>query len=351
MLSSLVIYSILAIFTSFVIALLLGPRLITSLKRLQGEGQPIREDGPESHHTKKGTPTMGGLLIIIASTLGQIIWCDFTNPYIWILNATMFIYGFLGFIDDYRKLRYRNSKGISGKGKLLYQFMAGGLIAYAIMVVNTYITGSDTFLHKVYILPFTCSSYCTIFSVALWFFLIFSAFVIVGSSNAVNLTDGLDGLSITPIIMCLVFFTLVSGGWIGQSLWSLEIGQNPKIVELSLYCSCLIGASLGFLWFNTSPAKVFMGDIGSLSLGAVLGVLSIILNLELFFVIIGGLFVLEALSVILQVGSFKLRKKRIFRMAPIHHHFEKLGWSENTVVLRFWILSGLCFLLGILALQ
>ena len=348
MVYSLIASSILATYTSFTIALLLGPRIIAFLKKLQGDGQPIRSDGPETHHLKKGTPTMGGLIIIIASSLSQILWCNLSSPYIWLLNATMLAFGAIGFLDDYRKLRYRNSKGVSGKMKLLYQFAAGGALAYGILWANMSDNSNyyNILYATLYVVPFTCSPNCFVALSALWFYFVFSSFVIVGSSNAVNLTDGLDSLSIGPIMMCLVFFALTACG----SLGAQSVRYNAQIAELSVYCSSLIGAGLGFLWFNSSPAKIFMGDVGSLPLGAVLGVLSIMLKLELFLVIVGGLFVVEAISVILQVGSFKLRKKRIFRMAPIHHHFEKLGWSENTVVMRFWIFSALCLMLGILAL-
>ncbi len=353
MVFSLFITNILAIFTSFTIAILLGSHIIAFLKNLQGEGQPIRIDGPITHYAKKGTPTMGGILIIISGFLSQAIWCQISNPYIMILNATILCYGGLGFLDDYRKLKYRNTKGVSGKGKLIYQFVLAGIVSYLLLqmtISNESVNIVEDIINYMtsYRIPFIHYYYFGMSSIM--FYLLFSSLIIVGSSNSVNLTDGLDGLSIVPITISLIFFVLLASNAIpGYSNIVFSKEHSAKISEISTYCSAFIGAGLGFLWFNTSPAKVFMGDVGSLSLGALLAVLSIILKVELFFGIVGLLFVIEAISVILQVGSFKLRKKRIFLMAPIHHHFEKLGWSENTVVMRFWIFSVMCFLIGILA--
>ncbi len=333
-----------ALLTSLLISLLIGPWMIKYLKSKQGKGQPIRDDGPTSHmKTKKGTPTMGGFLILISLTSSILLWADLSNAYIWITLLTTLFFGLLGFSDDYLKVTQQTSKGISAKTKLLAQLIVSFIAVGAIMYfLPENLNSSLAFpFFKNMLLPLG------------WLFIPFSIVVIVGSSNAVNLTDGLDGLAIGPIIvasLCFLIITYVTGNYHFSAY--LQLHYVPGSGELAVFCGALIGAGLGFLWFNTPPASIFMGDMGSLAMGGALGTMSIIVKNELVWIIIGGLFVMETASVIIQVTYFKLTGgKRIFLMAPIHHHFEKKGWAETTIVIRFWIISVVLAMVGLATLK
>lgn len=329
-----------AIFTALLISFLIGPKIIRWLKSHQGEGQPIREDGPQSHLlTKKGTPTMGGLMILISMVTSSLLWGDLSNVYLWVVLGTAVSFAFIGFIDDYLKLKHRSSNALSGKLRLFLEFLFAGIAVY-VVTVNTAESMATTLTF-----PFFKK---LAFDLCL-FYIPFAMFVVVGTANAVNLTDGLDGLTIMPSMIVSLVFMLIAylSGNVNFAAY-LQLPYLAGTGELSVFCGSLIGAGLGFLWFNAPPAKVFMGDTGSLSLGGSLGIVGVITKHEIVLAIAGGLFVLETLSVILQVASFKLRGKRIFKMAPIHHHFEKLGWTESTVVIRFWIIS---MILGLIALS
>jgi phospho-N-acetylmuramoyl-pentapeptide-transferase len=331
-----------AIVTSFLISLAIGPLMIRWLKSLQGTGQPIRTDGPESHFKKAGTPTMGGLMILISVTVSTILWAHPSNPFIWLALLVMVGFGLLGFGDDYLKLTKQNTDGLSGRKKL-----AGQLV---ISLVATY-----GFIH---ILPTEIATSVAIpffkdFFVPLGiFFFVWTALVMIGASNAVNLTDGLDGLAIVPIAIAAACFGLIAY-LVGRVDFSeyLQISYVPGTAELAILCGALVGGAMGFLWFNAPPAMIFMGDTGSLSMGGVLGAIAIMVKHELVLIIVGGIFVMETISVIIQVLSFKLRGKRVFLMAPIHHHFEKKGWSESTVVIRFWIIAMVLALIGLSTLK
>lgn len=332
-----------AILTALFISLYFGEPVIKWLKKKQKEGQPIRDDGPESHLlTKKGTPTMGGVLILGALLLSTLLWAAPDNSYVWIALSVTLGYGAIGMRDDYLKLTRRSSKGMSGKMKLLLQFSIAlvAALVFAHLTKGHLSTGLAIPFTKDYIIPLELLFYP------------FSMLVIVGASNAVNLTDGLDGLAIVPVMIAAACFCLIAY-LVGNSVFSnyLQLHHVPNTGELSVFCGALIGAGLGFLWFNAPPAKVFMGDTGSLATGGALGTIAMITKHELVLAIIGGLFVLEAVSVILQVGYYKMTKKRIFLMAPIHHHFEKKGWPEPTVVVRFWIIAGILALIGLSTLK
>ncbi len=331
-----------AMMTALVISFVFFPRLIAWLKSKQGEGQPIRSDGPESHHKKKGTPTMGGLMILIALSISTLLWADLTNPYIWIVLLVTIGYGLIGFGDDYLKLTKRNTKGLAGRLKLVWQIAIAAAAAAACMwVAQPPLAGGLA-------VPFVKDFILNLG----WFFIPFAVFVIVGASNAVNLTDGLDGLAIVPTMIAAACFGLIaylSGNAIFANY--LQIHHVPGSGELAVFCGALVGAGLGFLWFNAPPAMVFMGDTGSLSLGGALGAIAVVTKHEIVLAIIGGLFVLETVSVIVQVASFKLTGKRVFRMAPLHHHFEKKGWAEPTVVIRFWIIASILALIGLSTLK
>ena len=332
-----------SLLTALVISLFVGPIFIEWLKKKQGEGQPIREDGPESHIlTKKGTPTMGGGLILMAMTLATLLWAHLHNPYIWSVLGVTLGFGFLGAIDDYLKLTRRSSKGISGKAKLMGQILVTSVALWWVLRVMPL-----SLSHQLAI-PF----FKDILINLGWFFIPFSLCVVVGSSNAVNLTDGLDGLAIGPILISALCFALICYV-VGNRIFAhyLQIHFIAGAGELTILCGAIVGASLGFLWFNAPPAQVFMGDTGSLALGGALGMISVITKHELVLCIIGGVFVLETISVILQVGYFKLTRQRIFLMAPIHHHFEKKGWAEETIVIRFWIIAIIFALLGLATLK
>jgi phospho-N-acetylmuramoyl-pentapeptide-transferase len=332
-----------ALFTAFLIMLVFGNQFIQFLSSIQKNGQPIREDGPESHKiTKKGTPGMGGIFIIFSILVSVLLWGNITNHYILLLTFILVSFGLIGGIDDYRKLKFNNSKGLSAKLKFSLQIILGAISVVIISKMS--IDDHATTL----VFPFLKN-----FALDLGaFYFIFTICVIVGASNAVNLTDGLDGLAIGPIIIISAFFAIISY-LVGNVVFAnyLKIIYVKNVGEIMVFCSALIGAGLGFLWYNAPPAKVFMGDTGSLALGAVIGAISVITKHELILFITGFVFVFEALSVILQVGSFKLRGKRIFKMAPIHHHFEKIGWSEPTIVIRFWILAIIFALIGLASLK
>lgn len=325
-----------AALTAFLILLVLGPRFIALLQRYQ-IGQVVRDDGPESHFSKRGVPTMGGLLILTAVTAATLLWVDLTNSFVWLILGVMLWFGCIGAYDDYRKIKKKNSKGLSARGKMVLQLLgaaAAGLILYRF-------PGFDGHLS----FPF----FKSVRPDMGWYYILFAMLVMVGASNAVNLTDGLDGLAIGPTVVTSTVYLMFSylAGHAGLSSY-LQIPFVPGAGEVAVFCGTLVGASLGFLWFNAYPAQVFMGDVGSLAMGAALGLVAIIIKQEFLLVIVGGVFVMEALSVILQVGFFKVSGgKRIFLMAPFHHHFEKKGWHESKVVVRFWIVS---IILGLTAL-
>jgi phospho-N-acetylmuramoyl-pentapeptide-transferase len=332
---------VLAILTALVLSLVIGPFFIARL-RYYKIGQMVRNDGPETHFSKQGTPTMGGALILLIVIITTLLWSDLRNPLVWVAVITTFAFGAIGFIDDWRKLRRKNTKGLSAHAKYGLQSLfalaaAGVLYGLANKPVETSL-----------IIPFVPHVL-----IPLGFgFIIFSYFVIVGTSNAVNLTDGLDGLAIVPTVMvaaALGIFAYVSGNSVFAHY--LDLPWVPGSGQMLIFCGSLVGAGLGFLWFNTYPAEVFMGDTGALALGAALAIVAIIARQELVLVIMGGVFVMETLSVMIQVASFKLTGKRVFRMAPIHHHFEKKGWPEPRVAVRFWIITVILVLIGLSSLK
>ena len=319
-----------------------GPRIIAALRLKQGKGQPIREDGPASHLlTKKGTPTMGGLMILSGLVVSTLLWANLANRYVWIVLLVMTGFGLIGFYDDYLKVTRQTHKGFSGKLRLAVEALIALIACYAMTRVGT---AHTTFLA----LP----AFNGFIADLGLFFLIFGPFVIVAAGNAVNLTDGLDGLAIVPVMIAAATFGIIAY-LAGNAIFSTYLGINftPGAGELAVVCGAMIGAGLGFLWFNAPPAQIFMGDTGSLALGGLLGTIAVAVKHEIVLVIVGGLFVLEALSVIVQVGSFKLTGKRVFKMAPIHHHFEQLGWSESQVVVRFWIVAFVLALVGLSTLK
>jgi phospho-N-acetylmuramoyl-pentapeptide-transferase len=330
--------------TALLIALFIGPYVIQKLREFQ-IGQFVREDGPQSHMKKTGTPTMGGVLICIAILLPTVLWSDPANPFVWVVVFSTLAYGAIGFADDYIKVVQRRSLGLTVRAKLLWQALAGVLVAVALIVLDQF----DVFSTHLSV-PFIKSLHpdllwhgwpVTLPHMALFAFVPFVLWVVlwlVGTSNAVNLTDGLDGLAIGCTIIAagaLAVLTYISGHVVFANY--LELQHMPMVGELTIFCGSMVGASIGFLWYNAHPAEIFMGDVGSLALGGAIGTVAIIIRQELLLPFIGGIFILEAVSVILQVGSYKLRKKRIFKMAPLHHHFEQLGWSESKVIARFWI--------------
>lgn len=331
-----------AIMTALLISFLIGPAVIRWLKSKQAGGQPIRSDGPETHLKKKGTPTMGGLMIIFSVTCSTLLWVDVYNTYMWVVLGVFVAYGMIGFVDDYAKLTKSSHKGIPGKLRLILEC----LIALVAVIVSSRIAPEA--LHHSVALPFFKNLLINMG----WFFIPFGIFVIAGAANAVNLTDGLDGLAIGSIMIAAACFGLISY-LVGNTVFAnyLQIHEVPGAGELAVFCGALVGAGLGFLWYNAPPAAVFMGDTGSLAMGGALGAISVITKHEIVLAIIGGLFVLETLSVIIQVVSFKTRGKRVFKMAPIHHHFEKMGWAETTVVVRFWIIAIVLALIGLSTLK
>ncbi|MFT5719959.1 MAG: phospho-N-acetylmuramoyl-pentapeptide-transferase [Motiliproteus sp.] len=333
--------AILGVLTALAISVLFGPLMIRKLQHYQ-IGQSVRDDGPQSHLSKAGTPTMGGALILIAITISTLLWSDLSNHYVWISLLVTLVFGAIGWVDDYRKVVEKDSRGLPARWKYLWQSVAGAAAAIALYMTAT--SPVETQL----IVPF----FKTVSIEMGLGFIVFTYFVIVGTSNAVNLTDGLDGLAIMPTVLvagALAVFCYLSG-----NVKFAEYLQIPYVVgsgELIIFCGSIVGAGLGFLWFNTYPAQVFMGDVGALALGAALGVVAVIVRQELVLVIMGGVFVMETVSVILQVASFKLTGRRIFRMAPIHHHFELKGWPEPRVIVRFWIITVILVLIGLASLK
>ncbi|MBS29456.1 MAG: phospho-N-acetylmuramoyl-pentapeptide-transferase [Alphaproteobacteria bacterium] len=331
-----------AVVTALIVAFLFGPMIIGWLRQQQPEGQPIREDGPEGHFRKAGTPTMGGFLILLAIIISTLLWADLTNGYVWALLLITVGFGAIGFADDYQKLNKGHSGGIPGRVRMLAEIVVACAAIFWIMKLT------PAPLTTTLALPFVKN-----FLIELsWFFVPFAVFVIVGASNSVNLTDGLDGLAIVPVMIaagCFGLISYVAGNTVFSSY--LLIFSVPGAGELAVFCGALIGAGLGFLWFNAPPAMVFMGDTGSLSMGGALGGIAVVTKHELVLAIIGGLFVLETVSVIVQVASFKLTGRRVFRMAPLHHHFEQKGWAEPTIVIRFWIIATVLALIGLATLK
>jgi phospho-N-acetylmuramoyl-pentapeptide-transferase len=333
-----------AVMTALLVSFLLGPWMIDTLRERQGKGQPIRADGPQSHLTTKvGTPTMGGLLILLAVIISTLLWGDLGNGYLWVVLLTTLGFGLVGFVDDYLKLRGRSSDGVPGRIKIIIE---ATIAILATLAISTLLPSE---LATSYALPFLKN---LLLPFGLPLFVVASLIVIVGSSNAVNLTDGLDGLAIVPTMIAATSFGLIAY-LVGNAIFAnyLQIHYVPGTGELAVICAALIGAGLGFLWFNAPPAAVFMGDTGSLALGAALGSIAVATKHEIVLAIIGGLFVLEAVSVIVQVASFKLTGKRVFAMAPLHHHFEQRGWAEATIVIRFWIISVVLALIGLATLK
>jgi phospho-N-acetylmuramoyl-pentapeptide-transferase len=327
-----------AVATALVIGLIIGPKFIGWLRVRQGKGQPIRSDGPQSHLAKVGTPTMGGLMILTAVGVALLLWMDLRNVYVWACILVTGGFGLIGFLDDYDKVKKRSTKGVSAKARLLAEFTIAGL-ATALIVSH-----SNTDLY----LPFVNGPVADIG----WFYIIFGAFVIVAFGNAVNLTDGLDGLATMPVIISCIAFMMIAY-LVGNAKYAAYLGI-PYVAgagDLTILCGAVVGAGLAFLWFNAPPAAVFMGDTGSLALGGALGTVAVTTHHEFVLAIIGGLFVVEAMSVVIQVFWFKRTGRRVFRMAPIHHHFEQLGWSEPTVVIRFWIVAFVLALAGLSTLK
>ncbi|HEX8216708.1 MAG TPA: phospho-N-acetylmuramoyl-pentapeptide-transferase [Allosphingosinicella sp.] len=324
--------------TALFIGLIIGPKFIGWLKIRQGKGQPIRVDGPQTHHSKRGTPTMGGLMILTSITVSMLLWMDFGNRYLW---ACLFItvgFGLIGFLDDYDKVTKSHHKGVSARTRLLAEFTVAAIGCSII----TWGAGTELYI------PFYNGPVVDLG----WFYIVFASFVVVAFGNAVNLTDGLDGLATMPVIIASLAFLIISY-LVGNAVFSAYLGI-PHVLgagDLTVLCSAIVGAGLAFLWFNAPPAAVFMGDTGSLALGGALGAIAVATQHEIVLGIIGGLFVVEAMSVIIQVFFYKRTGRRVFRMAPIHHHFEQIGWSEATVVIRFWIISFVLALAGLSTLK
>jgi phospho-N-acetylmuramoyl-pentapeptide-transferase len=327
-----------AIVTALFIGLIIGPRFILMLRMRQGKGQPIRTDGPQTHLAKRGTPTMGGLMILISLTISVLLWMDLSNVFVWACLAVTLGFGLIGFLDDFDKVRKASHKGVSGKVRLMGEFLIAGVASWVILGQ----TGTLLYVPFINYPPFDLGL----------FYIPFAAFTIVAFGNAVNLTDGLDGLATFPVIIASLTFLLIVY-MVGNAKFAAYLGipHVPGAGELAIYCGCIIGACLAFLWFNAPPAAVFMGDTGSLALGGALGAIAVAAHHEIVLGIVGGLFVVEAMSVIIQVFFFKRTGKRVFRMAPIHHHFEQLGWAESTVVVRFWIISLVLALAGLATLK
>ena len=343
--------------TAMFLAFVFGPWLIRKLRELQ-IGQFIREEGPQAHQKKAGTPTMGGVLIVISTLVPTLLWADLTNGFVLLAIFSLLAFATIGFIDDYAKVSKQRNLGLTSRKKFLLQILVSFIIGTGLLALATRSAYSTVlivpFLKKVHpdLVVHSLLSSPHLWPLAFVPFLIFVSVVIAGSSNAVNLTDGLDGLAIGCTVIAagaLTVLTYVSSNY----RWAtyLDIGYIPRVAELTVFCGALVGASLGFLWYNAHPAEVFMGDVGSLSLGGTLGVIAVVIKQEILLFFVGGIFVIEALSVILQVGSFKLRGKRIFRMAPIHHHFELIGWSESKVIVRFWIIALIFALFALTTLK
>jgi len=332
-----------AMITALVFVFLFGPAIIDQLRLKQGKGQPIRSDGPQSHLvTKKGTPTMGGLMILFGIIVSTLLWANLSNRYVWLVLGVTLSFGAIGFYDDYLKVTKQTHAGVSGKTRILIEAVIAAAACYFIVSLGRQpFASSLTFpFFKELVLPLG------------WFFILFGAFIIVGAGNAVNLTDGLDGLAIVPVMIasaCFGVFAWVVGNVVFSDYLQLHFVAGTG--ELAVLCGAVIGGGIGFLWFNAPPASIFMGDTGSLALGGMLGAIAVATKHEIVLGIVGGLFVLEAVSVIVQVLSFKLTGKRVFRMAPIHHHFEQLGWTEPQIVIRFWIISVVLALAGLSTLK
>ena len=333
--------AIMSVLTALILSFLIGPAMIRWLTRLK-VGQTIRQDGPQTHLIKSGTPTMGGTMILFSVAMAVVLWGDLTNHYLLIITLTMLGFGAIGFVDDYQKVVYKDPEGMRSRTKFLLQSIVGLITAYALFSMAT--VPEETQL----LIPYMKD---TVIYLGAWS-IVLSYFVIVGTSNAVNLTDGLDGLAIMPTVMiagALGVFAYLSGHVYFSDY--LNIPYIPGVGEVTIVAGALVGAGLGFLWFNAHPAQVFMGDVGSLAIGATLGTMAIAVKQELVLVIMGGIFVAETVSVILQVGSYKLRKKRIFLMAPLHHHFEQKGWHESQVIVRFWVITIILVLIGLASLK
>jgi len=333
--------AIASMLTALAISLFVGPFMIRRLKAMK-VGQVVRDDGPKTHFSKAGTPTMGGALILVALAISTLLWSRLDNYYVWVVLLTTLFFGAIGWVDDYRKIVYKDPKGLTAGQKIFWQSL-GALIAALV-------------LYQLAELPQQTTLYIPFFKDFSWqmgsFFIVLTYFVIVGTSNAVNLTDGLDGLAIMPTILvggALGLFCYVTGH--SKIAEYLYLSHIPLAGELTIFCAALAGSGLGFLWFNTYPAQVFMGDVGALALGAALGIVAVCVRQELVLFIMGGIFVMETVSVVLQVGSFKLRGKRVFKMAPIHHHFEEMGWPEPRVIIRFWIITVILVLIGLASLK
>lgn len=330
--------------TALFLCIVLGPWLIRKLREFQ-IGQYIREEGPQSHQKKAGTPTMGGILIIISVVIPTLLWADLRNPHVWIAMGALLGYGWIGFLDDYAKVTKRRNLGLSGRQKLIYQFAMGFLVAGVLLAMRS--SGDiSTVMNIPFLKQFSPSLLIESLLNNPWTYVLgvapfcaFVALVVVFMSNAVNLTDGLDGLAIGLMVISAGALTVLTyAGGHAQLAEYLQLARSPRTSELTIFCGALTGASLGFLWYNAHPAEIFMGDVGSLGLGGAMAVVAVLIKQEILLLFIGGIFVLEALSVILQVGSYKLRGgKRIFKMAPLHHHFEALGWQESKIIARFWI--------------
>jgi len=335
--------------TALFVVFMFGPGLIALLRLKQGKGQPIREDGPQSHLTKRGTPTMGGLMILSGVVASTLLWANLKNPYVWIVLFVTLGFGAIGFYDDYLKVTKQSHKGFSGRSRIGIEATIAGLACLALIIASKgALTPPREFMATSVAIPFFKD-----FLIDLgWFFVIFGAFVIVAAGNSVNLTDGLDGLAIVPVMIAAGTFGFIAY-LVGNAIFAtyLQINFVAGTGELAVICGALIGAGIGFLWFNAPPAQIFMGDTGSLALGGLLGTIAVAVKHEIVLAIVGGLFVLEALSVIIQVASFRLTGKRVFKMAPIHHHFEQLGWTEPQVVIRFWIISVVLALVGLSTLK
>ena len=332
-----------AVVTAMLIAFVFGPSIIKWLKHNQKNGQPIRRDGPESHIlAKKGTPTMGGVMILLSITISTLLWADLSNQYVWAVLITTLGFGGIGFIDDYLKVTDNNSAGLRGRTKLFLETLLSIIMVFWVLSITSNITPTALAF------PFLKDILIDIG----WFYIPFAAFIIVGASNAVNLTDGLDGLAIVPVMICASVFLVISY-LIGNAVFAeyLQVHFVRGTGDLAVFCGAIVGAGLGFLWFNAPPAMIFMGDTGSLAMGSALGAISVITKHEIVLGITGGLFVLETVSVIVQVVSFKLTGRRVFRMAPLHHHFEKKGWAEPTIVIRFWIIACILAIAGLSTLK
>lgn len=331
-----------AIFTALLFVLMFGPAIIDLLRVKQGKGQPIREDGPQTHLLKRGTPTMGGLMILAGVTVSTLLWAQLSNGYIWIVLGVALAYGGIGFYDDFLKVTKRSSAGFAGKARFALEVIVAAIAGYALMSL------APKSLSTELTLPFFKDLVINLGP----FFILIAIFVIAGAGNAVNLTDGLDGLAIVPVMIAAATFGVIaylSGN--AKFAAYLQIHHVPGTGELAVICGALIGAGLGFLWFNAPPAMIFMGDTGSLALGGTLGAIAVAIKHEIVLALVGGLFVLETLSVIIQVLSFRWTGRRVFKMAPLHHHYEQKGWKESTVVIRFWIISVILALIGLSTLK